>query len=702
MADTRNADTRNDVSGQVGGPVVQAHRIDRVVFGPPDQLALAGLPPADVEFTGRRTALADLAAALRPDGSGPSVVVTALAGSPGVGKTALAVRAAHDAVEAGWFPGGVLFANLAGYSEHPVEPDAALSTFLRALGVSGEHIPPELPAREALYRSRLAEREPVLIVLDNASAATQVRPLLPNRSAHRVLVTSRHTLADLSGARQVEVAALDERDAVDLVGTALRTRRAGDERASAEPAAVRELCRLCGCLPLALSVLSATPADDPGQPVSELVGQLRNAVDRLGEFAYGTDLSVRAAFDLSYARLSEPERRLFRLLAGNPGPQVSVEAAAALAGLAVPEARRLLLALRRAHLLLPGKPRGWYLFHDLLRLYAEHRAAEEESAADREAALARLLDHYVTAVRNADVHLKSKALRHSVSSFFAALKEALAWLEVERENVVSAISLGRDDHTIELALALSDFLAVRAHWADWASTHLAALDVAVRTGRRMEETVLLNRLGMLMLETREYDRAGGYTRRAHELGLELGDRQGQAAALTNFADLALDQHDFDEAERHCLDALAIFEEIGNRYWQAGVQNRLGALALWQHDFPLARRRYLEAAAIYREVATDRVVAHVLSNLGNLARLTGEFAESFRYGQRALVGYRQFGDRHGEAKALYNLGILHERVGQVGRARACWEQAATAFVECGDQHSTAEVRRCLAALGGAAG
>jgi predicted ATPase len=277
-------------------------------------MALDGLPPVAADFTGRSADLATVAAAL--DSPQPVVVSTGLAG---VGKTALAVKAAHDA--AGRFPGGVLFIDLQGYGTR-VEPLTGLATFLGALGVL--RVPESQPEREALYRSRLAKRQPMLLVLDNASSSEQVRPLLPPGDQHRVLVTSRHTLGDLQGARRVEIDVLPADDSVTMLANLLQATDPTDTRIADAPQAAHELAELCGRLPLALGIVAALLSDDPGLPLAELVVLLQEA--RLAELRYD-DLAVRAAFDLSHTRLAHEEQRLFRLLSLSPGPRVSPEAA---------------------------------------------------------------------------------------------------------------------------------------------------------------------------------------------------------------------------------------------------------------------------------------------------------------------------------------------------------------------------------------
>ncbi|GAA1292295.1 NB-ARC domain-containing protein [Saccharothrix xinjiangensis] len=272
----------NELTGDVHGFVLQAADVHLQV---PAVTALAGLPPVDAGFTGRTADLALVAEALR---SARPVVVSTVMGLAGVGKTTLAVRAAHDAVEAGLFPGGVLFIDLQGYSTGTrVEPRAALAVFLHALGVPAGQVPAEQAAREALYRTRLAERTaPVLVVLDNASSTDQVKPLLPPGTTHRVLVTSRHTLGGVQGARRIPLDVLPEAEAVAMLDNVLRAADPADERIDADVEAAREIAALCGRLPLALGIVAALLADDPELPLAGMTASLREATTRLGELTY--------------------------------------------------------------------------------------------------------------------------------------------------------------------------------------------------------------------------------------------------------------------------------------------------------------------------------------------------------------------------------------------------------------------------------
>jgi tetratricopeptide (TPR) repeat protein len=366
-------------------------------------VALVQLPAVTAGFTGRDDELAVLAGLLDPAGSSGPVVVSAVAGLAGVGKTTLAVEAGHVARRQSWFGGGVLFIDLHGYDEAPVQPEQALDALLRALGAVAEHIPPGVEERAALYRSALGRiTEPVLVIADNASSEAQVRPLLPGPGPHKVVITSRHTLGGLE-ARLLDVTILDDTAGVDLMDKALRQARPNDDRIGGNLQGAARLARLCGGLPLALQITAALLKADPELSTAELTDQLSGEKDRLAGLRYddgnGTSgPSVAATFGLSYHRLDEAAARMFRLLPVSSGPDVSTAVAAKLADLPFGRARGVLGTLSKAHLIevAPG-PKGRWRMHDLLRLYAQQLSDRHAKADDREGGRDRLLHYYLNA-----------------------------------------------------------------------------------------------------------------------------------------------------------------------------------------------------------------------------------------------------------------------------------------------------------------
>ena len=468
------------------------------------RLALAQMPGAMVGFTGRDGELAVLARLLDPAASAEPVVVSAVAGLPGVGKTTLAVEAGHAARQQGWFPGGVLFIDLHGYDEVPVQSERALESLLLALGVAAEHIPPGLDERAALYRSVLAQaEEPVLVIADNASSEAQVRPLLPGCGPHKVIVTSRHTLAGLS-ARLVDVTVLDDGAGVELLATALRAARPEDDRIARDPETAIQLARLCGGLPLALQISAALLKGDPILSATELAGELAVESERLERLRYDDGSgsgapSVAAAFELSYRRLEPVPAQVFRLLPVDPGPNVSTAAAAHLAELPVSKIRRVLAGLARAHLIEAASGDGdrWRM-HDLLRLYAQQLSDDYAHADRREHIRDRLFTYYMKAADTADDCLQALPALTGPGDF-AARDDALSWFDTERANLVAVVKMAEDTSRHQVAcrlpMALVRYFNWRRRFDDWLLTTRVSLNAARLVGDRPREGIALNNLG---------------------------------------------------------------------------------------------------------------------------------------------------------------------------------------------------------------
>ncbi|WP_406136688.1 ATP-binding protein [Streptomyces sp. NBC_01089] len=653
----------NDLSGTVTGTVVQAGHVGELHLASPVPTALAGLPPAAPEFTGRETALRTVADALRSgaDGGTP-VVVPTLVGTAGVGKTALALRAAHDALAAGWFPGGVLFINFQGYDEdRRLRTDVALSVVLSALGVPDEHFPPTLQGRLSLYHSKLADlaaqRRAVLVMLDNAASTDRIGALLPGPACHRALVTSRHTLGDLPGSRIVDLGVLDPPEAGALIARTLRMRRPDDTRTEDEPGAVRDLAGLCGHLPLAVAVVASILAGDPDQSVGELTAALRDRATRLAELSYGSGRSVTAAFDLSYATLGPDEARTFRLLSLNLGQQVSAEAAAALTGLPAPRVRKLLGALRAAHMVEPGRPRGWFRLHDLLRLYAEGLRREQDDEEATGAAIDRLLAHYRDSARDATGRIV-EAARHGLRD-----DASERWLDTERTNLRTALYLARTHgrYTAGLPLAhdVSWFLRRQQDWA----AGLEACDMAVSFARR---------------------------------GTDSGQ---EALALYNKGDFLKHKQDYALALHTFAEALDMYRRIGDRAGEALTLHSMGTAARRRGRYAEAETHYRAALPLFRAGEDEQAVAHTLYNLATTARHQGDHDAAHDHYHRALATYRALGHPVGEARTLHHLGLLALAADRPDTAREHWERARTAYEEAGLPQPAGEVTELLDRLTG---
>ena len=663
------------LEGMLGDVLGRLARLDvaRSVAAP---TALAQLPPEVTGFTGRDAELAVLAGLLNPAGVAGPVLVSAVAGLAGVGKTTLAVAAGHVAVRRGWFGGGVLFIDLHGYDEAPAEPGQALDALLRALGVPAEHIPPSAEERAGLYRSALAQvTEPVLVIADNASSEAQVRPLLPGTGPHKVMITSRHTLAGLD-ARLVDVTVLDEEAAVELLDTALRGARPDDERITADRDAAGRLAGVCGGLPLALQIAAALLKADPALDVAELAEELAAESVRLDQLRYddGSGVagqSVAAAFELSYRRLEETPARVFRLLPVNPGPDVSTAAAAVLADLPVREVRAVLAGLARAHLAeaVPGNAGRWRM-HDLVRLYAQRLSEEHAEADGREQARDRLIGHYLHMGGAASEHLRALP-GMAVPEEFTGRDGALAWLDAERASLVAAVQMaadtGRDQAALRLPLMLAGYFGWRRRFDDMLAVTTISLNATRRLGDRRREGDALTILGIALQEVRRFEEAITACQDAAAIYREIGDRHREGMVLGNLGAALRQVRRFEEAITAHQDVAAIFRETGDRHSEAMALGNLGAALRQVRRFEEAITAHQDVAAIFRETGDRHSEAMALNNLGAALQEVRRFEEAITACQDATAIFRQTGHRHSEAIALNNLGAALREVRRFGEA-----------------------------------
>ncbi|GGR28327.1 tetratricopeptide repeat protein [Streptomyces roseolus] len=663
-----------------------------------------GALPAARRLTGRDEPVSALLKALGPEGPAATVVT----GSPGAGKTALAVRAAHQAVASGLFPGGVLFVHLRGYAPAgAATPEEALETLLRALGVRDADLPPTGEELAALYQSELARRAEehgaVLIVADDASSPGQLRPLVPAHARHRLLSTSRDALAAPGlGARLVPLAELDAESATELIAAALADVRPDDPRAGTSPRALRQVADYCGRLPLALTVAAALLADDPGLPVDVLAGDLADARTRLAalehEDADGHTLGVRAAIRLSHQRMKEREDRLFRLLPQDPGPDVSTEAAAALCDRTPRETRKSLAALTRAGLLAeqPVGSNRWRM-HDLIRLYA----AGLPPCPGTDEARERLLIHYGTACVEANAHLSARPPRSGTdagAARFADRAAALKWLDAESRNLVALVfrvaSLYPQASLIT-ANALNLYLDRRHRFREMAEINAFAVTVAQALKDRRHEGRALNGLGNAYLNLRRYKESTDAHLRAMKIHGELGDTVAQNLTLMNVGNTLqlLGRH--DEAIDVLTQVVALYRKGDHSHGEAAALNNLGAALLCRGRHEDAIAAFRRAATIHSANGDSHEEAQVRNNLGSALRRTHRHREAVAELTWAADTYREYGDFHREAETRDNLGhaLLHTRRHEEAAAAHAW--AAELFRRFGE---TARERRALAHAG----
>jgi DNA-binding SARP family transcriptional activator len=666
--------------------------------------------PADVaDFTGREdeiTHLCDLLASGGAEADSGAVRIALVAGSGGLGKTSLAVHAAHRV--RGSFPDGQLYVDLLGAAPQPLVPAAVLARFLRDLGVDGRDIPADDDERAARYRTVLAGRR-MLIVLDNARDAAQVRPLLPGAASCAVLVTTRSRMADLATTRLVDLNVLDDDEALTLF-----TRVVGDERASAEPEATAELLLACAGLPLAIRICAARLNTRSGWTIGAMARRLRDEHRRLDELRAG-DMAVRASFQVSFTSLpasAQPDgiapADAFRMLGLWQGPSISATAAAALFGTREHLADDALEALVDAHLL-ESTSADRYKFHDLLRVYSSERAVADLSGQVRDAAVGRLLRWYVHTADAAATTVSpyryniplDPAQAQEAPIGFATSDEALAWYDSERINLVAATrqaaAAGRHDLAWRLPAPLYGVFSRRGNWADCITTNRIALDSARAAGDRQGEAWVLNNLGMAlgMIHDRE---SIGDLEQALAIRREIGDRAGEAQAANNLANAyeALDR--WDEAVDLLQRALELNRAIGPRYGVAVGLGNLGEVLLHldraQEAVPLLQ----EAHSTFAEIGFLDGVGFALYHLGRCDLSLGHDADAVDHLLEALASHKTAGNRNRQAVTLRSLAQAQARLGAAAQARESWHQAAAIFEELGDSKQAAEVRAEQAASG----
>ncbi|MFI9811662.1 AfsR/SARP family transcriptional regulator [Saccharothrix variisporea] len=617
------------------------------------------LPPDVADFVGREPEIETVGRLLAPPDGRPSPRYVVLSGPPGVGKTALAVHLAHRLRER--FPDGVLHVNLRGYSpQPPLSVDRALGQLLRGLGMRPEQVPLDVEDQAELYRSLLAGTR-TLVVLDNAVSPEQVRPLLPAEPGCAALVTSRNELRGLvalQGARTMSLDSLPEADARLLLADI-----AGTDLVAAEPEAVTELVRLCARLPLAVRIAGAKLTGRDAS-VADYVAELREA-NRLSALAIEDDeqAAVRTAFGLSYQTLKPEVRHLFRVLGLVPGADFTAEAAAALAGVAPEEAKRLLGALTTANLVQSqAGPR--HQFHDLLRLYARERAELEDPADHRDRALRRLYQHYLDRA-DAAAELLNPALPRLPRPVepggppFPDHATAVGWLGAERANLVIAIEHAATHQALRpwswhLTDALAGYLHTHRHDADLLAAATAALGAARADGDPAAEAAVLRALGVLHWSVGDYRTAVDELRRALDLHREAGDRAGGGAALTALGVLHLEDGRLAEAVRCLTEAVEAAGPAG----AVAARVRLGAVHLEMGE-PATARAHLEAAlAEARPLGLVHAEAVALNALGAVHLRLGDFDEAISCHQAALERHRVLGSRHDQAEVLQNLAAVH--------------------------------------------
>jgi len=661
------------------------------------------LPRDIASFTGRQPELAELAEATA--GAGGVVSIHAIGGMVGVGKTAFAVHAAHWLADR--FPGGQIFLPLHAHTpgRQPVDPADALASLLLTIGVPAGQIPADLEARTGLWRDRLAGRR-LLLVLDDAASSEQVRPLLPGAGSSLVLVTSRRRLTALEDAQTISLDALPPGEAAGLL-----VRLAVRPGLSPADPGVGEITGLCGCLPLAIGMLARQLYHHPAWTVAGLAAELAAAVDRL-ELLATENLSVAAAFDLSYADLVPDQQRLFRRLGLHPGTDIDPYAAAAVDGTGLAAARRGLEGLYEQYLLTEPAP-GRYRMHDLIREHARALASRLDSGDDWEQATARLLDYYQHAAVRAQALLARQArgvpaqaagAAPAAVPILASREQALAWARAERTSLLAcldqATAAGQHARVIALTAGLAGLLRYDGPWDEAITRHAAAVQTARQLGDPPGQALGLSTLGDARLLAGDYPGAARDLQEALSICRDLGDRPGQAHALNHLGIVRLSTGESLGAARDLQEALGICRDLGDRPGQAGVLIWLGEARRLTGDYPGAARDLQEALGICRE-RNDRLgQIHALTWLGVVRRLTGDYPGAARDLQEALAISREIGNPDAEVTAHNESGTLNRIRGDLGRACSSHQQALHLSRQLGivleEAHALAGLGRCARA------
>ncbi|MFF8228346.1 AfsR/SARP family transcriptional regulator [Streptomyces caelestis] len=688
--------------------------------------------PLDVPgFVGR----AELIRRLEEELTAPVTAPVVVSGSPGVGKSALAVHLGHRLRTA--FPDGQWYVHLAGNSGRPRDPAEALSAMLRASGQDPQTIPEPLDDRAATFRSRLADRK-VLLVLDDAAGAEQVRPLLPGTTGVAVLVTSRSDLRGLAvshAARTVPLDVLAPAEARSLLVTTLGSARVGDE-----PEAAERLADLCGHLPLALRIAAANLAARPGRSLTQYTAELADD-ERLAKLSIAGDdqAAVRTAFDHSYAALEPDTARLFALLGLHPGPHFSTEAAAALLDSPLPVAEHLLDQLTTAGLV-QYTAADRFQFHDLLRLYAaEHATADP----DHPAAWQRLCDWYLATADAATAFDYAGSVQlprpRAQSTRFDDRHQALAWLESERANLAALIIRTADSGPREISWQLADQLRTyyysRRHMAEWQATTTAALRAAEHDGATLAQAVLWNSLGLLRQHTGDTQAAREALHAAQEGYRTTGFTLGEVAILTSLAIHYALRGEMRQALDCQQDGYALLRDLGRPVLLARALNTMGLAHAYLGEFNQAVDRITEAIETlrandrpsgtvgplanraiarhglghYAEALADATEALRLCNshqrrnseppvheiLARIHRDTGRPGLARTHAEQALRTARALGEPTLEADSLITLGSIHRLDDHLGIATACLQEAVELTHRCGLRHQEADAHAQLA-------
>jgi tetratricopeptide (TPR) repeat protein/transcriptional regulator with XRE-family HTH domain len=686
------------------GPAAEVLAAVRTVApGPAAAAATRTLPRDTVSFTGRDRELVQLLSGIDGQAATGTVVlgIHAIDGMAGIGKTTFALHAAHRL--AAGFPDGQFFLPLHAHTpgQRPVDPADALASLLLTAGLAPQQIPPGTETRAARWRDHVAGKK-ILLLLDDAAGHEQVQPLLPGTAGSLVLITSRRRLTALADAAQISLDTLPPEEAAILLArlAARPGMRAGDP-------AVGEITRLCGYLPLAISMLASQLRHHPAWTAAALAASLVAARDRLTVMR-AENLSVAAAFDLSYQDLTPEQQRLFRHLGLQPGTDIDAYAAAALDGIGQADARHHLDELYDQHLITEPTA-GRYLLHDLLREHARALAAADDPA-ESAAAAGRLLDYYAHTAAAAAEHIpgwtgvqdRSPPGRPpACAPQLTTRAEAAAWMESERLNLHAAASqaasLGMPGHTIAIASAMGEFLRAHGYLDQAAALHKTALAAARQAGDRHGQALAHRHLGIVAWLSSDYPAAAASLAEAAAIYRDLGDQSGQAYALDHLGVVQQMIGDYPAATTTREQALALARSAGDQFAEAAILSHLGELQLQTGDYPAAAASLQQALDLFRRHGPRQGEAETLANLGVLQRRTGDYPAAAASLQQSLAISREIGHLAYQARAHDALGVVYQLTANYPAAEASHQQALQLYQDLGQRLGQARALNNLGQL-----
>ncbi|WP_405558585.1 ATP-binding protein [Streptomyces sp. NBC_01171] len=636
---------------------------------------VAALPRDVAAFTGRDRELERLT---RVPDKDAGLVIRTVDGMPGAGKTALVTHAAH--LLAPHFPDGQMFLRLHAHTpgQAPLDPSEALAALLTGRGIPQQALPLNLDERAAMWRAHTVSKR-ILLVLDDASGAPQINPLLPAEPGCLILVTSRRRLIAVDGADPMPLDVLPPDQAVLLFARlARRTLTPGDH------APVERAVALCGHLPLAIALLAGSLAHHPTWSIAEFTEEFAATQDRLGELE-ADDRAVAAAFDLSYHDLPPHRQRLFRRLGLHPGDDIDAYATAALDGIPLAEARKDLRALYTDHLIDEPTP-GRYRLHDLIRTYARIRV-QDEPASERQQAEQRLLDYYQHTSLHADSLISAYTRPHTSALTTRApqaapdlhtQKDGIAWLRTERPNLLAAIDHTSRTHqstrTIALTTGITSLLRQDGPWNQAVTLHHSAAMTAHQDLRPLDQANALHDQGIVHRRANEYSEAIGAQKDALALYREVGSELGEANVLRDLGVLLRLRGDYEGATAYVEQALEVHRNLGNHLGEANALRELGKVRRLRGDYEGATAYVEQALEVHRNLGNRRSEANALRELGIVRRLRGDYEGATAYVEQALEVHRNLGNHLGEAETLNELGQVFAEFGSPAPAMTSFQEA----------------------------